>query len=285
VSADNYWDPLGQTFDAALVNSQRQGVRITAFSAFAVAAIGRTMARSSTGHRLSGLYGSFDKLISGTVIEPYVFWKIDRGGTSRDVVTYGVRTAGALPVRLDYNLEMALQRGHREAELIRAWAGHWELGVRPVRSGLRLSGEYNFGSGDDPAGDGRYATFDALYPAGYNRYGMPDPFGWRNMRSLAGGVEWKWSRRWRLGMGYSRLWLAAVRDGLYTSGDSCLSRNTNAVSDHVGDQASAMATWEVSDGWQLHAGYSRCFPGRYLVESGLRGRFSTPFVMVNYKFQ
>ena len=138
-----------QTFDAVLVSYQRQGVRLTAFGAFAVAAIGRTMARSLTEHRLSGLYGSFDKLISGTVIEPYVFWKSDRGATSRDVVTYGVRTAGALPGGWTTTWKWPC-RGDAASRADPGLGGALGIGrpAGPSDFGPRLSGEYNFGSGD-----------------------------------------------------------------------------------------------------------------------------------------
>lgn len=294
VGADNYWNPLGQTFDAVRVTYQRPGLRVDTFGAFLVEPTCQSLARPSTGNQLAGLYASFDHGPRGAVIEPYLFWNSVRRmydgvgpPEDRDVFTYGARTAGPLPARFDYNVEMAWQGGHRAAESIRAWAGHWELGVRPLRSdfGPRLGAEYNFATGDSRPGDGRHTTFDDLYPAGYNKYGMADPFAWRNIRNISGGVDWTLSKRWRLGVGYRSFWLASIYDGLYTEGDWCLTRNPSAASDHVGNQASMMATWELSDRWKFHAGYARFFPGQYLADSSFRGSLSTPFLMVDYSFQ
>ena len=294
VGADNYWDALGQTFDAVRLSYQRPGLRLDGFGAFVVAPTCQHLVRPSSGNQLYGLYASLDKGPRGSVIEPYLFWKSNRRvgdgvgplGDS-DVFSYGVRTAGNLPARLDFNVEMALQGGHEAEESIRAWAGHWELGVRPFRAdfGPRLGAEYNFASGDTHPGDGRHTTFDDLYPAGYNKYGMADPFAWRNLRNLSGGVDWSLSKRWRLGFGYRAFWLASIQDGLYTKGDSFLTRNPEATSDHVGNQASLMATWEFSKSWQFYVGYARFFPGTYLTDSSYRGRFSTPYFMVHYKFE
>jgi hypothetical protein len=294
VGADSYWDPLGQSFDAVRLSYRRPGLRVDGFGAFVLAPGCVRVSHPSTGNQLYGLNVSLEDGFRGSVIETYLFWKSNRRvgdgigpQADTDVLTYGARTAGALPARLDYNLEMALQGGHEANESIRAWAGHWEMGFRPFRAdfGPRLGAEYNFASGDRSPGNGRHTTFDDLYPAGYNKYGMADPFAWRNLRNLSGGIDWRLSQRWRLSLGYRSLWVASVQDGLYTKGDACLTRNPAASGDHVGNQASAMATWEASGHWRLHAGFARFFPGSYLIDSSYGGRLSTPFFMVSYKFE
>jgi hypothetical protein len=294
VGADSYWDALGQSFDAVRLTYTRPGLRVDGFGAFVVTAICQGLARPSTGNLLYGLYASFDKGPRGSVVEPYLFLKSNRRACDgvgplgdRDVFTYGARTTGELPGRLDYNVEMALQGGHEAEQSIGAWAGHWEVGIRPFRpdSAPRLAAEYNYASGDNRPGDGRHTTFDDLYPAGYNKCGAADPFAWRNLRSLSGGADWNFRERWRLSLGYRGLWLASIRDGLYTKGDSCLARNAEASGDHVGNQASIMATWELSKNWQFHFGYARFFPGSFLTDSSLPGRLSTPFIMVNARIR
>ena len=291
MGADNDWDPLGQTFDAARVSYQRTGLRLDAFGAFLVTPDRRSLASPSAGNQLYGLYASFNRGPRGSVIEPYFFWKHDRHmgdavglASACDVFTYGARTAGNLPARLDYGVEMALQSGHKLGDSVQAWAGHWELGVRPFRAdaGPRLGAEYNFASGDNNPADGRHTTFDDLYPAGYNKYGMSDPYAWRNLRNISCGVDWSLSQRWRLGASYRAFWLASISDGLYTKGDSILTRNPGASSSHVGNQASMMIACDLSRSWQFRAGYARFFPGPYLTDSSYRGRFSTPYFLLNY---
>ena len=293
VGADNYWDPLGQVFDALRLSYHRTGLRVDAFGAFVVIPTSSSFTTPSIGNRLYGLYTSLDKLVPGSAIEPYFFWKNDRGvgegqeaDAGNDVFTYGVRAAGKLPYRLDYNVEMARQSGHRVLDAVHAWAGHWELGfrVRDTELGPRLGAEYNFATGDSRSGDGRHTTFDDLYPAGYNKYGMADPFAWRNIENVSGSLDWGISRRWRMGVGYRSFWLASIQDGLYTKGDLFLTLNPYATSRHVGNQASIMAAYEFSKSLQLYGGYARFFPGQYLVDCSHYGSFSSPYVMLNYKF-
>jgi hypothetical protein len=218
-------------------------------------------------------------------LEPYIFWKSERG--VQELFTYGIRSAAALSRLLDYNVEMALQGGHERAESIRAWAGHWELGVRPFRwdLGPRLGAEYNFASGDSRPGDGRHATFDDLYPSGYNKYGMPDPFAWRNIRTAGAGVDFNLSAKWSAAVGYRAIWLATLNDGLSTKGEECLTRNPDATTTYVGNQASLMVTWEYSRRWKFHTGYSRFTSGGYLHDSGYHGQSGTPFLAIHYTFE
>src|SRR4030042_949473 len=83
-------------------------------------------------------------------------------GPSRDVAPQGLRGQGNLPRNLDYNVEMALQRGHVVGDNISAWGGHWEAGWKPLGRGVgpRLGLEYNFASGDADPGDARHGSFD-----------------------------------------------------------------------------------------------------------------------------
>ena len=49
-------------------------------------------------------------------------------------MTTGARLVGKLPARLDYNVEMAVQRGSLGPDSVRAWAGHWQ--IRETLDGL-----------------------------------------------------------------------------------------------------------------------------------------------------
>lgn len=218
------------------------------------------------------------------MFEPYTLWKRRPG--LRDVATMGVRAAGRAPRKLDYNVEMAAQRGRVAGDRISAWAGHWELTSMPLggESGPRLSFEYNFASGDANPGDGRHETFDDLYPAGYNRYGICDPFAWRNIRYPGVGVEWPLGKRWTLSGGYRNYWIADMRDGLYAGGDDYLFRNASATGTRIGSQAFFSAAYERSERWRVQAGYGQLFKGEYLRESEYERASQTVYVLTSFTF-
>src|SRR4029078_9411191 len=96
--------------------------------------------KSGNGNRLAGVYASSAKAIPQAAREPYVFWRRDVNLRSESTAvsglpavgnlsqtTMGMRVAGKLPARLDYGVEMVMQRGSLAADAVSAWAGHWQI--------------------------------------------------------------------------------------------------------------------------------------------------------------
>jgi hypothetical protein len=293
VGADNYWDAVGQAFDAMRVSFAGARFRVEAFTGFRVEPARRRPDPFDTGSRISGISARFETGAGEDVLEPYLLWK--RGGDTldlvqrpghRDVATPGLRAQGDLPRSLDYNVEMALQRGHVAGDRISAWAGHWELGWMPLGKDLgpRLGLEYNFASGDADPDDGRHRAFDDLYPAGFNKYGITDPFAWRNISYPAVSVDVPLTRRWTFYGGWRSYWLATTQDGLYPGGDEYLVRNPGATSSHIGSQVFFSAGYERSERWRVHAGYGHLLSGVYLQQSGYSSALRTAYLMTSFAF-
>jgi Alginate export len=292
LGADNYWDSFGQAFDALRVGYASTQYRVDAFTGYLVQAGRLRPDPFDRASRISGLAVQF-KARGGAMIDPYVLWK--RGGDTldllahpghRDVLTPGIRAQGTAPRNLEYNIEMALQRGHVVADQLSAWAGHWELGWRPLGAGTgpRLGAEYNFASGDGDPSDGTHSTFDDLYPAGFSKYGMADPIAWRNIRYPALGVELPLNRKWTIFGGYRHYWLARITDGLYPGGDQYLVRNPVATSSSVGAHLLLSAAYSHSDHWQFSGGFGCLLPGAFLKQSGYTTAIPTAFLLYSFTY-
>lgn len=290
VGADGYWDCFGQGFDAVRIAFSGAKFHAQSFIGFRVEPAPRSMDSFDHASRIAGISFQFSTAGQG-VVEPYLLWR--RGGRSfdlletpghRDVLVPGVRAQASLPHALDYNVEMALQRGHVVRDHISAWAGHWELGWRPFGdgTGLRLGLEYNYASGDRDPSDGVYGTFDDLYPAGFNKYGMQDPIAWRNIRYPAVAAEMPLTRRWTIYGGYRSYWLATSRDGLYPGGDAYLVRTPDATSAEVGSLALVSAGYVRSPRWKWYAGYGYFFPGAFLRQSGYQAPLKTAYALFSF---
>jgi hypothetical protein len=279
VAADNDLDVLGQSFDALSLAWRRSQWRLQAFTGFRVEPRRRRPDPFDTANRISGLTVAWGR--GASLVQPYLLWK--RGGETfdlqghaghRDVVAPGVLARGTLPAALDYSVEMAIERGHVAAEPMRAWAGHWELGWRPFGpdTRVRLDAEYNFASGDHDAADGRHGTFDDLYSAGFNKFGMPDPYLWRNIRYPEAAVTAPLSRRWSMLAGFRVYWLAERDAALYGPGEVEVAHVIGASSSWVGNLAHVAAICQGSPRWRLAGGYSYLQQGSYLrqaqVDSG-----------------
>ena len=291
VGADNYWDWSGQAFDALQVSYMRSGWRADAFTGFRIDSAGRRVNPFDADSRVSGIAATVQR--GWGTAEPYVIWK--RGNDiqdlmmrhgHKDVVAPGVLLRGDLPGRVEFDVEMALERGHVVGDSIAAWAGHWELGWRPwgKQTGPRLGFEYNYASGDPNPDDGRYQTFDDMYPAGYNKFGMMDPIAWRNIKYPFVSVEMPLPKRWKLLAGYRSYRLAEIRDGLYPGGDEFLTRFPQATSSHVGSQLLLSAAYERSSHWKVYAGYGIFFTGAYLREAACPNRLGTFYLQPSYTF-
>ena len=94
--------------------------------------------KSGNGNRFAGAYVSSGRLLPLATAEPYVFYRRDtnqraESGSfgSLDQVTIGGRLAGKLPARLDYNVEMDLQRGSLGADSVRAGLTRQKEVARP----------------------------------------------------------------------------------------------------------------------------------------------------------
>ena len=293
VGADAECDPLGPVFDAVRFGFGPTKARLDVFSGFLVKQGHGRPDPFDRSDQISGVAAQFRVYEGGRVFEPYTLWKrrrdtVDLMGRPgrRNVVTMGVRAAGRAPRKLDYNVEMAAQRGRVVGDRISAWAGHWELTSMPLggESGPRLSFEFNFASGDANPGDGRHDTFDDLYPAGFNKYGICDPFAWRNIRYPGVGVEWPMAKRWTLSGGYRNYWIADARDGLYAGGDDYLFRNASATRTRIGSQAFFSAAYARSERWRVQAGYGQLFKGEYLRESEYEGASQTVYMLTSFTF-
>lgn len=283
VASDDYWDPLGPTYDAARLAWSRPGVRLEGFAALAVETRYRRFDRPATDNRLYGIYTTLNPGLMNIAVEPFLFRK-SSGGIA--VNTYGVRSAGDFLPDTNYNVEMAIQRGRRSGQPIEAWAGHWEVGRRWQRDARenRASLAYDFGSGDKDPADGHHGAFDDLYPAAYNGFGFEDPFPWINIRTLTGGVDFGLTNAWRVNLGYKALWLASLDDGLYLDPETWLVRNPGASSSHVGNQVFVQFGFQASQHWQLWLAIARLTPGAYLRESSFHGPLTTPYVTWSYRF-
>jgi hypothetical protein len=287
LGADGYWDNLGRTFDAARLNLRHGRWTVASFAALVNTPRHNRWDTTRADESLYGVYASFRH--DAGVVEPYLLYSLraandDCGG--HDFRTYGVRAAGDAPANLDYNVEVAVQSGVAHSERVRAWSGHWEAGYRLTGGDRapRLALEYNYASGDADANDGRRGTFYDLYPAGYNKYGMTDPFAARNLRNLAADFEWELTGKWTLHGGLRRFWLATTKDSLYTTGEDFLVCNRQATNSTVGAQALASADYQVSARMRLHAGIARFLPGPYLQQSDFKGRWTTPYLAWTYRF-
>jgi len=287
------WVNTGRTWDAARVILRSKAFQADVFGASLVRSLPDEFDKSGNGNRLAGVYATTTKLVPNASVEPFAFYRRDVNLRSElgaignlHQTTVGTRVAGKLPARLDYSVEMALQRGSLADDSVHAWAGHWQIREsQPGAGSLKLISEYNFASGDDNPTDGTRATFDQLYPTGHDKLGLADQVGWRNVRHVREGVEFTPIKATPFSVSYHSWWLADRNDALYAASGALLARVPGGAADsHVGQELDVQMSRALTPQIQMAAGYAHLFTGAFLKQATPGASYSQPYVMVTYVF-
>ena len=287
------WVNTGRTWDAARVILRAKSWQADVFGASLVRSLPDEFDKSGNGNRLAGVYAASPKVIPQASVEPYLFWRRDvnlrsEAATTGDIsqTTMGVRVAGKLPARLDYGVEMAMQRGSLATDSINAWAGHWQIRESlPGAGAVKLTSEYNFATGDDNPTDGVRQTFDQLYPTGHDKLGLSDQVGWRNVHHLREGVEFTPFKATAISLNYHTWWLAEKTDGLYAASGAPLARVPGGAADsHVGQEIDFQISRPLTPQIQVAAGYAHMVTGAFLKQATPGASYSAPYVMLTYVF-
>jgi Alginate export len=256
IGADSEWSNIGRSFDAVRVSFRSGDMGFDLFTAAPVIMQYRSWNRTHPSERIQGAYAWLQR--RGTVLGAYEFRTSDgQGGILRH--TFGTHVRGDLGHGFDHNVEVALQRGKIAGLRIRSWAGHWELGKTLSRrdSAPRLWVEYNYASGDADASDRRHGSFNDLYAAAYNKYGMSDPFSARNLQNAEVGLEHPAGRHVRVTAGFRAYWLASGTDGVYTGGDEPALLPCETCGRRIADHLNVSVVYRPSPLWQIAGGYGR----------------------------
>lgn len=287
------WLNAARTFDGVKATIRTKAFSTDVFATSVVRILDGEFDKSGNGNRFAGAYGTTAKLIPQATVEPYVLYKRDVNlraeagglGTLKET-TAGVRIAGRLPARLDYGIEIALQRGSLGTDDISAWAGHWQMRESlPGRGAVKLTGEYNFASGDDDPTDNVRGTFDQLYPTPHDKTGLSDQIGWKNIHHARAGIEVSPFRATPFAVNYHSWWLAEAKDAVYNIGNAALGRiATGAADRHVGQEIDVQVSRALTPQLQAAAGYAHIFPGAFLKAATPGASYSHPYVMLTYVF-
>jgi hypothetical protein len=287
------WVNTGRSWDAARVILRAKAFQVDVFGASLVRSLPGELDKSGNGNRLAGAYATTTKLVPGASVEPFVIFRRDVNLRSElgaignlAQTTVGFRAAGKLPARLDYGVDMALQRGSLAADDISAWAGHWQMRASlPGQGAVKLISEFNYATGDARPNDGTRGTFDQLYPTGHDKLGLSDQVGWRNVRHIREGFEVSPVKATPVAVSYHSWWLDNRADGLYGASGALLARVAGgAASSHVGQEIDVQVTRALTPQLQLAAGYAHMFTGAFLKQATPGKSYSQPFVMATYVF-
>jgi hypothetical protein len=289
--AESNWSNVGRTLDGVRVTLRRGKFRAYVFSGVLVKVDIEGFDFPTPGQHFHGVYGSLDKVVPNATIEPYLFWRLEHnvkgektGYGHLSAKTAGLRWVGKLPLRFDYGVEMAVQRGRRSGEPVAAWAGHWVAGhTLPYRRRPRLFLELNRATGDDNRSDGRYGAFDPLFPSSHDKYGVADQFVWTNLVHLRPGFQFQALDGLTAGAAYNSFWLANPRDGIYGGGKVIIA-SPGAQGRHIAHEADLQVQWTLGRHTALDFAFGHIFPGESLRKAGRTSPYNCWVLGVTQRF-
>ena len=290
------WVNTARTFDGAKATFRTKAFSVDVFAASVVRILDDEFDKSGNGNRFAGAYATTAKLIPQATVEPYVFCRATSTCAARPArsatlqqTTVGVRIAGKLPARLDYGIEMALQRGSLGTDDVSAWAGHWQLreslpGRGAVEADRRIQLRVRRRGSRPTASAAR--SISSIRPP-HDKYGLADQVGWQNIHHLRAGFEFTPfkatadHRRTITRGGWPK---SATR--LYSAGSAVArarARRRRRPPRRPGDRRPGRRARSTPQ-LQLAAGYAHIFTGAFLKQATPGASYSHPYVMVTYVF-
>ncbi|MCP4908526.1 MAG: alginate export family protein [bacterium] len=240
---------------------------------------------------LHTLYFTDEKLLKDTLLEAYYI--VRRESDLNDLThTLGGRVV-TNRAPFDFHVEAAFQTGEYGDQDHLAGMLHLETGYTtdaiPILPKSRFSAAYNFGSGDDDAGDGTHGTFDNLYPLNHAYYGFMDFFGLQNLHNFELVHSTKIAKKATFRLAYQGFWLAEPQDDAwYNAGLAPFRPATAGGDEYVGSEIDV--TLKVPLDLHLATGklvtligYSHFFAGDFVRDSGGGKGADADFVFVQTK--
>lgn len=253
--------------------------------------IGPTQGSNNATDDADVIYVRAPMKVMGLVLEPTYIWH--SGGTGpnvnaprpRDQTRHTVGGRGVKKMslgggaRLDATLEgyyqfgkIANPTGSGRSMDIAAYAFHIDGGVTlPVPMRPRLGIEYNTASGNKGDGDGKWRSFDQLYPTNHIHFGYMDRMSWKNMNHYSAGLQLRPNKNSHFEVTGHFFSLKEGTDNWYHAGQGALGfANANrADDDDIGQEIDVVYTHFFTPGnhvaWQIGGGVF--FPGERLDQA------------------
>lgn len=273
------WSNVARMFDAVKwMYEAKNGFKVDAWFS-QVVSVNKSQADSADhSDNFYGLYTSFIPVKDHT-LDTFLFMRHNRNEDLRSErtgiqgelkeYTLGNRFKGT-KWSFDYTTEYALQFGSRARDDIRAFAFHQELGY--TLSDLpwlpRVSAQYNHGSGDDDATDGRSENFDNLFPTNHPHYGYMDRASLKNMNNIKIGLDLKPTEKIKVMVAQHWFFLDTNKSSWFDAGGAVIRATRANASKTVGQETDLFLKWQALKRVSFLTGYSYFHAGAFANDTG-----------------
>jgi hypothetical protein len=293
--ANSEWRDQGRSYDAAVLNLQSKRATVGIFAASAVVPQAAGVSPHQEGNNVYGLYGRLINPYPHATLEPFVLWRVQPAEVVQPALAkttgkesewaYGARLKGRLGAGLDYSGELVFESGAVRTDSIRAWATSEGVSYAftPSRWQPRIFAQHDIASGNGNPSDGRYETFDTLYPTAHDRFGIVDLFGWQNLDAARVGATFNPHRRLSVTAQGLDFWAVSALDSVYNTSGSAIVTNKINHGRHVGAEGDVYTWYELNRHFNLGGGYGYFGGGDFLSRITNAHSYSYSYIALNFK--
>jgi len=265
------WSNKIASFDAGLLHYKKQGFWLDLFASRIVNYDDNNFNRHEKKQIFSGIYSSYQRDKKSPLVEGYFLSLVDWSRANKlERYTAGLRLTSSFLKDFAFDLELPYQFGKDAGLDIRAYALHFDISYSLAfvwKSKITL--EYNLASGDKKRTDHKTNTFIPLYQSTHEPYGIMDFFRWQNMRETALSIALSPHKKWQVISAINFFWLDSKWDAWYNSSGTILRRDTKGQArTFVGNEASLVVRYALTQNIKLESGYAHFFSGDYLKDTG-----------------
>ena len=191
---------------------------------------------------------------------------------------------------IDYSIDVAYQGGQYLGQEVQAYGAVGFLGINfnvspTVR--MRFGGQGAYSSGDNDSTDGKYQTFDPLYPTPHYQFGQADMTSWRNM--TGGGIDYTiwFTPDFSIKLDYWYAMRTSTSDYWYAIGGGA---NTGTSIASLGgekelyQEAGVLINYKARDFLSFQSGYSYAMRGKAMNAANKSGDYQFAYLMSTLTF-
>jgi hypothetical protein len=295
------WANVRRTFQGVKVFRTGEKVDVDAFwvqpvnflDAHASSAERSRMNRNDPKQNLLGLWSTYRPRRNHYIDGYYLMLDNDNDHTALGIerLPFTVHTIGSRYYgdyeRFLWDVEAMLQVGEQDGTTL--VAGSSSVGVGYHLPNLPMNptlwAYYDFASGDQSPGSGRYSTFNQLFPFGHFYQGWSDVIGRQNVHGIGLYLGF-WPTKWIVArLQVHHLLLASTRDALYSILGTPYRRDpTGDAGRHVGEDVALVVNFHVDAHSDILVGYARLFPGRFVRRTGSDDAVGSFYLVYNFRF-
>lgn len=292
------WSNVGRSFDGFKLTWDKGVNNLQVFSTIIQESNSNDLnntgsALNKQGTYFSGIYDQL-KIHRGFMIDMFGFARNqDVDGNSNQLYTGGMRFSNRTDAGnkspsdmwFDYSIEGAYQGGQKAGKEIQAYGAvgfigfKFDLGVK-----MRIGGQGAYASGDSDPNDGKYETFDSLYPTPHYQFGQADMTSWRNL--TGGGLDYTvwFTPDFSVKLDYWYAMRTNGNDNWYSIGGTPFVSTALGTEKELYQEAGVLINYKPRDYLMFQAGYAYAMRGKAMNLANKSGDYQFAYFMSTFVF-